>query len=130
MAHLFSGEIRNVKQTEIAKLLDEYANKDSDDSVDDFCRLYILFVFNCIIFSTSNYWTPSFLLPYVDDLSRVGLYAWGEAAYNFVVSEIRKHLGGVVGEESKKKYFDGCTIALMVSDAYFNDQVILIFVFD
>ncbi|XP_075488219.1 uncharacterized protein LOC142527329 isoform X1 [Primulina tabacum] len=85
------------------------ADKQEDIDVDDFVKLYIIFVFNCILFPTSNCTTPRFLLTYVDDLSKICNYAWGNAAYRFLNEEILKH---VRDGERRKKYFDGCVIGL------------------
>ncbi|XP_073298698.1 uncharacterized protein [Primulina huaijiensis] len=106
----FQGKTSIVKRKNIAAKLDMLADKQEDIDVDDFVKLYIIFVFNCILFPTSNCTTPRFLLPYVDDLSKICNYAWGNAAYRFLNEEILKH---VRDGERRKKYFDGCVIGLM-----------------
>lgn len=108
----FQGKLSIVKRTNIVAKLDLLANKQEDVDIDDFVKLYIIFVFNCILFPTSNCTTPRFLLPYFDDLSKICCYAWGNAAYRFLNEEYLKH---VLDAEGRKKYFDGCVIGLMVS---------------
>lgn len=61
----------------VAKLF-ELADNDSRIGVDNIIRFYILFVFNCIIFSVSNYVTPRFIFPYLDDLDTFFLNMLGE----------------------------------------------------
>jgi len=108
---LFEGKFHNVSRSEIYTKLLEFADKHGEKDVDDFVRLYILLVFNCILFPMSNYSTPRFLLPYVDDLDGISMYAWGDAVYQFLLDELKNHLEG----DSGKRYFDGCAIGLMVS---------------
>jgi len=120
MERLFSGKLQNLNRKNIVNKLDELANKDSAKDIDDFCRLYMLLVFNYFLFPTSNYWTPGFLLPYLDDLSNVGEFAWGITAYSFLVQEMRKCVGA---GGNRKKYLDGCTVGLMVSEFDLNDYI-------
>ena len=127
VARLFGGQFKNVNRSNIAKKLEKFVNKESEEALGDFSRLYILLVFNCILFPTSNYWTPRFLLPYLDDLSRIGLYAWGEAAYSFIVDDMRSHCGGETGEDAPKKYLDGCTVGLTVGVLFILITILLLF---
>ena len=112
---VFGGRVVNVTRVKINEKLREVVGRDGENDVNYFVRLYILFVFNCILFPMSNYSTPRFLLPYVDDLNAIGLYAWGDAAYNFLLDEMRMHSGGTSGTGARKRYFDGCAVGLMVS---------------
>ncbi|XP_073152446.1 uncharacterized protein [Henckelia pumila] len=105
VARQFGGQVGKAKRATIYKKLISLAGSDDDLEVDDFVRLYILFIFNSIIFSTGNYFTPSFIFPYLDNLTTFFEYAWGDAAFRFIQREIRK--------TGSKTYFDGCTVGLM-----------------
>ncbi|KAL7108853.1 hypothetical protein ACP275_06G139600 [Erythranthe tilingii] len=102
---LFCGKNKKTFRNELADLLVNLASK--DDCIDDFCRTYILFVCNCILFPQGNYSTPSFIFPYLEDLSDLGSYAWGKAVSDYLIGEMRANA------TEKKTYVNGCTIGLL-----------------
>lgn len=73
----------------------------------DFARIFILFVFSCVLFPTSHLFVPAHLMHYVDDLETIGDYAWGNAVYEFLVDSMVMCTKG-------KRYIDGCTIGVLV----------------
>ncbi|XP_073158591.1 uncharacterized protein [Henckelia pumila] len=105
LARQFGGHLGRAKRAEIHEKLISLACSDSGSEIDDFVRLYILFIFNCVIFSTGNYYTPSFIFPYLDDLTTFFDYAWGDAAFRYLCRSIRNI--------ESKSYLDGCTVGLM-----------------
>ncbi|KAL7109057.1 hypothetical protein ACP275_06G151800 [Erythranthe tilingii] len=109
---LFCGKKEKTFRNELADLLVDLACK--DDCIDDFCRTYILFVCNCVLFPQGNYSTPSFIFPYLEDLSDLGSYAWGKAVSDYLIGEMRANATG------KKTYVNGCTIGLL---AWFYERV-------
>lgn len=57
ITRLFQGKTAQVCHIDLAKKLEIATKK---DSLHDFVRLYIFFLFNCILFPQSNYSTPPF----------------------------------------------------------------------
>lgn len=115
VARQFSGKIGNVNRSVIYERLSSLAGSENNDNDDDFLRMFIIFLFNCIIFPVANYATPRFIMPYLDDLTTFFDYSWGDAAYRFLNIAISKYIGMGDGKVQKKKYLDGSTVALMVS---------------
>ena len=69
----------------------ELASTEEEGAVNDFIRIYVLFVCNCLLFSEANYSIPSFLFSCVDDLEMLNEYAWGKAIYDYLVECIAKY---------------------------------------
>ncbi|XP_073138121.1 uncharacterized protein [Henckelia pumila] len=74
--------------------------------------MFILFIFNSVIFSTGNYITPAFIFSYIDELSTFFEFGWGDAAFRFSYREL--------DNQASKLYLDGCTAGLM---AWFYERV-------
>lgn len=102
----FGGKVSNAHMISIKKKLFSLASTDVEADIDDFVRLFILFIFNCIIFSTSNYIIHSFIFPYMDALSTLFKFAWEMSHFIFFTKNYRI--------KEFKTYMDGCTIGLMV----------------
>lgn len=101
----FNGKISKAHRSTIREKMLLLAKSKDKNEIDDFVRLFILFVFSCIIFPTSSYLPPSFVFPYLDDLDTFFDHAWGDAAFQFLYQEIC-HL-------ESKFYMDGCVVGLM-----------------
>ena len=105
---LFGGKARNVNRRQIISNMSSIAGK--RDRKGDFARLYVLLVFNCLLFPDSNQGTPPFVVHYVDKLDGIWEYAWGDACYRFLEESIRRF------REGKTEHtIQGCTFGLLVS---------------
>lgn len=65
----FAGKVINADRIFIENKLFSLESSDVEVDIDDFVRLFMVFIFNYIIFSTSSYITPSLIFPYMDDHS-------------------------------------------------------------
>lgn len=77
--------------------------------------MFILFLFNCMIFSVENYYTPRFIMPYLDDLDYTFDYSWGDVAYRFLCEKMATNIVDGRVKVKQKKYLDGCLVGLMIS---------------
>ncbi|CAN1164168.1 Protein MAIN-LIKE 2 [Linum perenne] len=58
---------------------------DNIEKIHQYCRAYILdFFCSCIFADRSGAYAPLFFLPWLEDLNRVGEYAWGAAALSWL----------------------------------------------
>ena len=112
----FNGKASVVTRTKIGDALLRYVGRGVDEegkgSAKDIARLYVLLVFNCILFPLTHYQTPAYVIHYVDKLKRLKQYAWGHAAYSFLLQSISSH------SEGTTKYVCGCTVGLLVSAVF------------
>ena len=76
--------------------------------IEDFARIFILFLFNTVLFPNAHMYVPAYLVHYVDNLETIDEYAWGEAVHNFLVQSLIKM-------EQGRRYIEGCTFGLVVS---------------
>ncbi|XP_073015731.1 uncharacterized protein [Primulina eburnea] len=106
----FKG-VHCVQRNVITEKLFELAGNDLE--IDDFFRFFILLLFNCVIFPISNFGTPKFIFPYLDNLETFFGYGWGDAAFRFLRDEIADHLGFSKVKRKDKKYMGGCIVGLM-----------------
>lgn len=90
---------------DIVCALQKLSEKNDEQSITDFSRVFILFVFCCILFPTFSYYVPKFLLPYVEAMHYINDWAWGQAVYMFLVNSI---------SSKKDVYLNGCTLGLCV----------------
>ncbi|XP_051121608.1 uncharacterized protein LOC127245008 [Andrographis paniculata] len=111
---IFGSKPRSVTRGQVLQKLREALLQGLEPlSVADVARLFIMFVFANILFCSANYSVPLFLLPYVEDLSAIGDYAWGPASHRYLLKSISDFKSG-------KKYLTGCTAGLL---AWFNERV-------
>ncbi|XP_073127134.1 uncharacterized protein [Henckelia pumila] len=108
----FGEKISNTHRIVIKKKLVFLASSNVEADIDDFVRMFILFIFNSVIFSTGNYITPAFIFPYIDELSTFFEFGWEDAAFRFLYREL--------DNQASKLYLDGCTAGLM---AWFYERV-------
>lgn len=113
VARRFAGNLGNADRKQIHKKLCLLAGSNKESDIDDFLRLFICLVFNCVVFPVGNYSTPRFIMSYIDDLSTFFDYSWGDAAYKFLCHQIFAHTGYGQGNVAAKTYVDGCTVGLM-----------------
>lgn len=59
-----------------------------DEDVLVFCKLYILYIFACVLFSTSTYKVPIGLVDIVDDIHNIGTFNWVEAIHQFMAPQL------------------------------------------
>ena len=55
-------------------------------------RVFVLMVFNTVLFPTKNFRIPPKLFVYVDNIEELDCYNWGKAVHEFLVVSIRKYL--------------------------------------
>ncbi|WOL04771.1 hypothetical protein Cni_G13493 [Canna indica] len=58
-------------RTQIEDIMIQVHGSNNYKDIEDFCRLYILYVFSCILFCTPGYRVPGYLLGYVDNLNDI-----------------------------------------------------------
>ena len=108
----FDGRNGNVNRQEIIKVLHQVAGKEEwapgKRDARDFARIFILWVFNTILFPTGHYSVPAHVIHQVDNLDIIDEYAWGEAVHEFLVSSLAKRTS------EGRLYVDGCTFGLVV----------------
>lgn len=107
----FNDSLAEVTRENIVLKLRSLVRRSGDANVQDFVRMYVLFVFNCLLFPTKNMSTPGFLIPIVDKLSQIEEFAWGSAVHGYLVEQICKYRkkGG------QTKNINGCMLGLLVS---------------
>jgi hypothetical protein len=102
----------------LVKLL-ELAGKTDEEGVNDFVRVFILLVFNAVLFPTKTFRIPPKLFVYVDNIRELECYNWGEAVYEFLVDSMYDFLDdkGLHKLIIQKRitYIDGCILGLLVS---------------
>ncbi|CAN1825117.1 Protein MAIN-LIKE 2 [Linum perenne] len=60
-----------------------------DETVEQHCRAHILGFFgSCIFADRSGAYAHLFLLPLLEDMSRIGEYAWGTVALSWLYREL------------------------------------------
>ncbi|CAN1314259.1 Protein MAIN-LIKE 2, partial [Linum perenne] len=61
----------------------------SSSTIEQHCRAYILDFFgSCIFADRSGAYVHLFFLPLLEDMSRIGKYAWGGAALSWLYREL------------------------------------------
>ncbi|XP_058077404.1 uncharacterized protein LOC131225830 [Magnolia sinica] len=103
---------RNLMEENIKKLLEQSL----EESLTDFTKLFILYIFNTILFPNASQTTPKFLLHYVNNLEKMHSYAWATAVYEFLVRSISE------GAKKKKGYVNGC---VMILEPWLREHIIL-----
>ncbi|XP_058100051.1 uncharacterized protein LOC131244509 [Magnolia sinica] len=103
---------RELIEENIKNLLEE----SSEESISDFAKLFILYLFNTILFPIASETTPIFLLHYVNELENLHSYAWATAIWTFLVRSISESV------RKKKKYVNGC---VMVLEPWLHEHIIL-----
>ncbi|WOL19821.1 hypothetical protein Cni_G28623 [Canna indica] len=58
-------------RTQIEDIMIQVHGSNNPEDIEDFCRLYILYVFSCILFYTPEYRVLGYLLGYVDNLNDI-----------------------------------------------------------
>ena len=108
----FDEKFSNVKRTKIIEVLQKVAGNEEwqpgKRDAQDFARIFILWVFNTILFPNAHMYVPPYLLHLVDNLETIHDYAWGKAVHQFLVRSLMKRADG-------RRYVDGCTFGLVVS---------------
>ncbi|XP_020101446.1 uncharacterized protein LOC109719282 [Ananas comosus] len=113
----FDGDYRHADRSKLRHILYSIAGQNGEEMAADFARIFILYVFATVLFPTSHYIVPKAIYRYIDDVHRIGEYAWGHAVCNYLVSSISrasprvKHRNS--GQERLAGYIDGCTIAFL-----------------
>lgn len=105
--HVFRGELMSIKWPELREKLEEYATKNDSDSLDNFVRLYTLWVLNTVLLPKGNNTIHQFVYPYIDHLVSFNYYSWGRLVYEVLVDSMSKHAAG------ERSYFEGCIIGLL-----------------
>ncbi|XP_045791592.1 uncharacterized protein LOC123886308 [Trifolium pratense] len=109
---LFNGEdvtIDNIQQ----KL--NVLNTEQD--IEDFCRLYILFAFFALYFPKKSRNVTSVPFKLLDDLNLLETYNWGQAVYEDLVESINTAAAKYAqsgGDSGKKMILSGCSAILQL----------------
>ncbi len=115
----FDGDHQKASRDAIKSRLQFLVGKSSRQDVEDFTKLWVLYLFGTILFPTVRYYVPKTLCSYVDDLDRLGSYSWGLAVFSFLRQQIPSLADSVktrnVTGKGVGRYMDGCTVALVVS---------------
>ncbi|XP_038973354.1 uncharacterized protein LOC120105189 [Phoenix dactylifera] len=114
----FDGDHKKAGRDAIENRLQLLVGKRGRQDVEDFTKLWVLYLFVTILFPTVHYNVPKALCSYIDDLGRLGSYSWGLAVFAFIRQQIptisesvrRRNISG----NGSGGYMDGCTVALVV----------------
>lgn len=119
---VFAGHEDNATRNDLCTRLYEFAKAEDEVYSNNFVRMFILRICNCIFFAKSTYYIPRFCFIYVDGLSTIEEYTWRSAVYDFLIDSIPKYKGREVKApkrmedegSSKGTYLDGCSFGLLV----------------
>lgn len=101
---------RVTKQHIFSCIKEAVSNKDDEDAA----RLMIMFLFSTILFPAPNSSVPPALFEYVDDLSALWLFKWGDEVFNYLVGGIR-HVMAFRKSRKSIGLLHGCSLLLLVS---------------
>ncbi|XP_012856168.1 PREDICTED: uncharacterized protein LOC105975517 [Erythranthe guttata] len=107
ITRIFDGKLSLVTRPYIGYKLEAYAVMTDQQSVEDFSRLYTIYLLNTILLPKGNKTLERWVYPHVEDLEVLGSFAWGKLVYDILVENMEGYLKGGL------KYFDGCTIGLL-----------------
>ncbi|KAK1257186.1 hypothetical protein QJS04_geneDACA024912 [Acorus gramineus] len=57
-------------------------------ALEDFMKMMVLLLFSTVLFPQTNFAIPIQLLRYVDEIERLGDYAWADAVHRFLIKHI------------------------------------------
>ena len=116
---LFQSSATEAHRDKLLVKLLELAGKTDEDGVNDFVRVFVLLVFNAVLFPTKTFRIPPKLFVYVDNIRELECYNWGKAVYEFLVDSMYEFLDdkGLHKLIIQKRitYIDGCILGLLVS---------------
>ena len=76
---------KEATRSRIEELLKFYGNcVEGEDEVLLFCKFYILYIFVCVLFSSSTYKIPLCLIDIVDDFENLVRVNWVKAIHEFI----------------------------------------------
>ena len=82
---------KEATRSRIEELLKFYGNcYEEEDDVLLFCKFYILYIFVCVLFSSSTYKVPLSLIDIVDDFENLDRFNWVEAIHEFMAPQLPK----------------------------------------
>ncbi|XP_073292211.1 uncharacterized protein [Primulina huaijiensis] len=113
LSRYFAGKLIKATRKSISVNMLLIVESDDDSHLDDFVRMFILFAFNRLVFPLSTYLTPRFVFSYIDDLTNLFGYSWGDAAHRFLCDKISGHIVNSEGASGRKTYLDGCIVGMM-----------------
>ena len=83
--------------------------------VSDRVRLYMALVLSYFLFPTTNKKVTTNLLPLLDDIPKLGSYAWGKAVYEYLVSGLNRVVASKKAQKNRGNlHIQGCTTLLQV----------------
>ena len=83
--------------------------------VPDRVRLYMTLVFGYFLFPTSNKKVSTNLLPLLDDIPKLGSYAWGKAMYEYLICGLNHATTSKKARNNRGNlHIQGCTVLLQV----------------
>ncbi|KAG9446042.1 hypothetical protein H6P81_012170 [Aristolochia fimbriata] len=96
-----------LKRSLLTKMLKSISQEQEDD-IENTVRLLLIALFNFVLFLVGEGDISIGLYQCVDDLEKLGEYAWGNAVYKLLVSQLQKEL------QKKKRcgYLSGCNMTL------------------
>ena len=114
----FNG-VSKISRKNTEDILSSMARDLSGSNMEDFTKILVLFLFQVVLFPLSSYTLRSGLVDYVDNLQRLGGYAWSEVVWENVMKEIRHGALAIKAREGGSKktvgYFSGCSVVIRVS---------------
>jgi hypothetical protein len=83
--------------------------------VPDRVRLYMTLVFGYFLFPTSNKKVSTNLLPLLDDIPKLGSYAWGKAMYKYLICGLNHATTSKKARNNRGNlHIQGCTVLFQV----------------
>ena len=81
----------------------------------DRVRLYMTFILSYFLFPTTNKKVSTNLLPLLDDIPKLGSYAWGKAVYEYLVCVLNRAVASKKAQKNRGNlHIQGCTALLQV----------------
>jgi hypothetical protein len=78
-------------------------------------RLYMAFVLSYFLFPTTNKKVSTNLLPLLDDIPKLGSYAWGKAVYEYLVCGLNRVVASKKAQKIRGNlHIQGCTALFQV----------------
>ncbi|GAB2254010.1 hypothetical protein Droror1_Dr00021819 [Drosera rotundifolia] len=111
---LFGKKGKNADRMHLSEKLLQLVGSEDEKNASDFVRVFVLLVCNCVLFQKSTMSTHRSLFVYVDNVEKIGQFAWGQAVFDFLVECISNH----IQMKGSGNYFDGCVIALLASSLF------------
>ncbi|XP_038983250.1 uncharacterized protein LOC120111032 isoform X5 [Phoenix dactylifera] len=117
ITRFFEGDHKKADRDAVKNKLQYLVGKSEKQDVEDFTKLWVLYLFVTILFPSIHYYILKALCSYLDDLDCLGSYSWGLAVFAFLRQQIPSLAESVrtrnITGKGSTRYMNGCTVALV-----------------